>query len=60
MVKRRQNGHTSYNRFWVLGAGKTTLINQALQVSPHPREEIIIIVNEFGEVGIDHKLKVLK
>ena len=42
------------------GAGKTKLINQALQVSPHPREEIIIIVNEFGEVGIDHKLKVLK
>ena len=43
-----------------LGAGKTTLINQALQFSPYPREEIIIIENEFGEVGIDHKLKVLK
>ncbi|HAP9762145.1 TPA: GTP-binding protein, partial [Enterococcus faecium] len=41
-----------------LGAGKTTLINQALQVSPYPREEIIIIENEFGEVGIDHKLLV--
>ena len=39
---------------------KTTLINQALQFSPYPREEIIIIENEFGEVGIDHKLKVLK
>ena len=43
-----------------LGAGKTTLINQALQFSTYPREEIIIIENEFGEVGIDHKLKVLK
>lgn len=43
-----------------LGAGKTTLINQALQFSPYPREEIIIIENEFGEVGIDRKLKVLK
>lgn len=41
-----------------LGAGKTTLINQALQVSPYPREEIIIIENEFGEVGIDRKLLV--
>ena len=43
-----------------LGAGKTTLINQALQVSPHTREEITRIVDEFGEVGIDHKLKGLK
>ena len=43
-----------------LGAGKTKLITQALQVLPLPREDIIIIVNEFGEVGIDHKLKVLK
>ena len=29
-----------------------------MQVSPYPREEIIIIENEFGEVGIDHKLLV--
>lgn len=41
-----------------LGSGKTTLINQALQVSPYPKEEIVIIENEFGEVGIDHELLV--
>lgn len=37
---------------------KTILINQILQVSPYPREEIIIFANEFGEVGIDLKLLV--
>ncbi|NTJ98363.1 GTP-binding protein [Enterococcus faecium] len=39
-----------------LGAGKTTLINQALTQSPFPREEIIIIENELGQTGIDHEL----
>lgn len=39
-----------------LGAGKTTLINQALNASELPREEIIIIENEVGQTGIDHEL----
>lgn len=39
-----------------LGAGKTTLINHALAQSPFPKEEIIIIENEFGQTGVDHAL----
>ena len=39
-----------------LGAGKTTLINEILQKTEIPSDEIAIIVNEFGEVGIDHQL----
>src|SRR5262249_5971486 len=37
-----------------LGAGKTTLINRLL-TAEHGRR-IAVIVNEFGEVGIDHHL----
>jgi G3E family GTPase len=37
-----------------LGAGKTTLLNRIL-TSDHGRR-IAVIVNEFGEVGIDHGL----
>jgi G3E family GTPase len=37
-----------------LGAGKTTLVNHLLQ--QHPNENIGIVVNEFGEVGIDGEL----
>lgn len=37
-----------------LGAGKTTLLNRILS-EPHG-ERIAVIVNEFGEVGIDDKL----
>jgi len=37
-----------------LGSGKTTLINKALRT---PRMAgTIVVVNEFGEVGIDHQL----
>ncbi|WP_124058401.1 CobW family GTP-binding protein [Vaginisenegalia massiliensis] len=39
-----------------LGAGKTTLINQILQDTTVPSDQIAIIVNEFGQVGIDHQL----
>lgn len=39
-----------------LGAGKTTLINEILKKTSIPADEIAIIVNEFGEVGIDHQL----
>jgi len=38
-----------------LGAGKTTLINHALAQSPFPKEEIIIIENEFS-IEILHTL----
>jgi len=37
-----------------LGAGKTTLVNRIL-TADHGRR-IAVIVNEFGEVGIDHHL----
>ncbi|HEY1998959.1 GTP-binding protein [Paraburkholderia sp.] len=37
-----------------LGAGKTTLVNHLLEHSPATR--IGIVVNEFGEVGIDGQL----
>ena len=37
-----------------LGAGKTTLINQVLSETKVNKNEIIIIENEFGEIGIDH------
>ena len=37
-----------------LGSGKTTLLNRIL-TAPHGYR-IAVIVNEFGEVGIDHQL----
>jgi G3E family GTPase len=37
-----------------LGAGKTTLLNRIL-TAPHS-QRVAVIVNEFGEVGIDHHL----
>ncbi len=37
-----------------LGAGKTTLLNRLLGASPG--ERVFVIVNEYGEVGIDGKL----
>jgi G3E family GTPase len=39
-----------------LGAGKTTLLNRILTYE-HGKK-VAVIVNEFGEVGIDHKLVV--
>ncbi|MCP9439494.1 MAG: GTP-binding protein [Nitrospira sp.] len=39
-----------------LGAGKTTLLNRILTMKHGKR--IAVIVNEFGEVGIDHQLVV--
>ena len=37
-----------------LGSGKTTLINKALKSPDLART--VVVVNEFGEVGLDHKL----
>ena len=37
-----------------LGCGKTTLINAALR-SPE-LAKTVVVVNEFGEVGLDHQL----
>src|SRR4051812_15337695 len=37
-----------------LGAGKTTLLNRMLK-SPAPQDTVVII-NEFGEIGLDHLL----
>ena len=37
-----------------LGAGKTTLLNRILS-EPHGKK-FAVIVNEFGEIGIDNEL----
>ncbi len=37
-----------------LGSGKTTLINKALRAPE--LQKTVVIVNEFGEVGLDHQL----
>ncbi len=37
-----------------LGSGKTTLINAALRSPELART--VVVVNEFGEIGLDHKL----
>lgn len=39
-----------------LGSGKTTLLNRILEGSSG--KKIAVIVNEFGEIGIDHQLVV--
>ena len=39
-----------------LGAGKTTLLNQIL--TEKHNQKIAVIVNEYGEVGIDNQLVV--
>lgn len=39
-----------------LGSGKTTLINNVLKQVDDSNEKVLIIVNEFGEVGVDHDL----
>ena len=36
-----------------LGAGKTTLINKVLK-EKHG-EHIAVVINEFGEIGVDHQ-----
>lgn len=36
-----------------LGAGKTTLIKQLLEQGAYGDEKIVLIENEFGEIGID-------
>jgi G3E family GTPase len=35
-----------------LGAGKTTFIQHILE-NPSPGEKLVVLVNEFGEVGLD-------
>lgn len=40
-----------------LGAGKTTLLNRILTNSDGRR--FLVVINEFGEIGIDHDLVVL-
>ncbi|MCB9916314.1 MAG: GTP-binding protein, partial [Planctomycetes bacterium] len=39
-----------------LGAGKTTLVNRVLR--EHTRERFAVVVNEFGDVGVDGELVV--
>ena len=39
-----------------LGAGKTTLLNHLLTYEPG--KKVAVIVNEFGEIGIDNQLVV--
>jgi G3E family GTPase len=40
-----------------LGSGKTTVLNHVLHQPD--MEKSAVIVNEFGEVGLDHELTVL-
>nr|MCR4628444.1 cobalamin biosynthesis protein CobW [Clostridium sp.] len=35
-----------------LGAGKTTFISQLIKAALH-KEKVVLIENEFGEIGID-------
>ena len=37
-----------------LGAGKTTLLNRLIR--DYPDKKFAIIVNEFGEIGLDSEL----
>ena len=37
-----------------LGSGKTTLLNRALRDPELART--VVVINEFGEVGLDHAL----
>lgn len=37
-----------------LGSGKTTLVKKLLQV--HQKEQVVLIENEFGDIGIDGEL----
>jgi len=39
-----------------LGSGKTTVLNHLIKIPDMPRT--LIIINEFGEIGIDHELLV--
>lgn len=39
-----------------LGSGKTTLINQMIRDSAFKEQEMVVIENEIGEVGLDHRL----
>ena len=42
-----------------LGAGKTTLLNRLLKATPGDRHDLAdtaVIINEFGEIGLDHLL----
>jgi G3E family GTPase len=42
-----------------LGAGKTTLLNRLLKEQPGERHDLAdtaVIINEFGEIGLDHLL----
>jgi G3E family GTPase len=40
-----------------LGAGKTTLLNRLLKgTGPYDLSDTAVIINEFGEVGLDHLL----
>lgn len=39
-----------------LGSGKTTLLNRLMQARPESRGKLAVIVNEFGQVGMDADL----
>ena len=39
-----------------LGSGKTSLLNRLMRAKPETRGKLAIVVNEFGEVGIDGDL----
>jgi len=53
----QENSHTRLPIHLItgfLGSGKTTLLNQLVQQSG--MQNTVVIVNEFGEIGVDHLL----
>src|SRR5262249_57024941 len=52
---RRRGPPTPYNVLTgFLGAGKTTLLNRLLKLPP--LADTAVVINEFGDVGLDHLL----
>ena len=38
-----------------LGAGKTTLIKKLIEDGAYGKEKLVLIENEFGEIGVDDR-----
>ena len=52
LERRKKNDDRDYDYLRLFGAGKTTLIKKLLEEA-FQGEKIVLIENEFGEIGID-------